>query len=538
MTLALPALIEERASRLPDRRFLTLTTGASRSYGEIEQVSRRLAAAFAELGLARGDRLLLMLPSMPEFIEAWFATNRLGAVIVTVNTAYVGDYLAHIVRDSGAAIIVAATAHLPSIAAILPEAPTLHTVIEVPDGAPSVALPATVEHLHFADLLLAPARSIAITVTERDPGAIIYTSGTTGRSKGVVMPHGQLRANPDVYIDQLGLTSRDVLYSCLPLFHANALLLGVLGALILETEIVLSPQFSASRWLAHIREHKVTATNLLGVMVEFILKQPEDPGDADTALRIATAVPTSPELGPRFERRFGVQLIELYGSTELNCPLFHPRHEPRRPRSCGRIVADRFEARLVDPETDEEVPTGTPGELVVRPKKPWTTMLAYHNRPESTLEAWRNLWFHTGDVMRRDDEGYFFFLDRAKDAIRRRGENISSFEVEEVLRSHPDVAEVAVIGVASPYDALEQEVKACVVVKTGSACDAATLAAHCAARMPDFARPRFIELMVELPKTPTQKIRKAELRTRGITPETWVDPQAAGRAKRPETSNV
>lgn len=525
----LPEFVEARAERDPDRRFVTLTTGATRSFGEIALASRRLARALADLGVRQGDRVLLMLASSPEFIEAWFAINRLGAVIVSVNTAYVGDSLSHVVDDSGASIVVADAARIGAIAAIARRCPRLRTVIQVDGGSDAATMPEGLEGLSFAELLGAPEQPPAAIVTERDPGAIIYTSGTTGRSKGVIMPHGQLKANPDVYIERLGLTDRDVLYACLPLFHANALLMGVFGALILGTEIVLAPHFSASRWAEHIREHKVTATNLLGVMIEFILKQPESALDARNDLRIATAVPISPDLGSAFERRFGVQLIELYGSTELNCPIYHPRGSSRRAGSCGQVVSERFQCRIVDPETDEEVGPGAAGELVVRPLRPWTTMLGYHNRPDATVETWRNLWFHTGDMMRRDDDGFFYFIDRTRDAIRRRGENISSFEVEDVLRRHPAVEEVAVVGIRSPFQTNEQEVKACIVTRVGVACDPAELVAYCAARMPDFACPRFIEVLPELPKTPSQKVRKAELRDMGVTASTWVSPDANGR---------
>ncbi len=517
---ALPDLLAARAAAAPDRRFLTLTTGGARSYGDMARASARIAGGLARLGLGRGDRLLLMLPNSAEFVEAWFAAARLGAVIVPVNTGLLGPLLAHVVNDSGAALIVAGAEFLPALEAIRAECPGLGAVVVVGEAETGL-----VPFAQLAEAPEAPCADLAL----RDPGAILYTSGTTGRSKGVVMPHGQLRANPEVYIGQLGLTAEDRLFACLPLFHANALLLGVYGALLLGTEIVVAPRFSASDWARQIRAHGVTATNLLGVMVEFVLKQPPAPEDAENRLRVATAAPLSPGLGDRFEARFGVKLIELYGSTELNVPIYHPLDAPRRPRSCGRAVEERFECRLVDPVSDEEAPDGAAGELVVRPRRPFTTMLGYHNRPDATAAAWRNLWFHTGDIMRRDADGYFYFVDRAKDAIRRRGENVSSFEVEEALLRHDAVLEAAVIGVPSPYEAHEQEVKACIVLRPGAAAEAAALADFCRGLLPDFARPRFIEIMPALPKTPTEKVRKDALRAAGITPETWADPEAGRR---------
>jgi crotonobetaine/carnitine-CoA ligase len=267
-------------------------------------------------------------------------------------------------------------------------------------------------------------------------------------------------------------------------------------------------------------------------MSDFILAQEPKSDDAENPLRVATMVPLSPKLGPVFSKRFGARLIELYGSTEVNCPLYHPLDADYRPSSCGTVASKWFDCRLVDTDTDIEVPVGTAGELVVRNKAPFTIMSRYHERPQDTVAAWRNLWFHTGDMMRRDEDGFFYFVDRAKDCIRRRGENISSFEVEEVIRAHSAVKEVAVVGIPSPYDSVEQEVKACIVLQPDSAVDEQAVFEHCLSRMPDFALPRFIEFVDSLPKTPTEKVRKDILRQAGIGSGTWVQPDARSAGSR------
>lgn len=524
----LPRVLADRARRFPDLPFLRFQGLPDVTFGEVEERCRRLAKGLSGLGIEAGDRVLVMLGNELAFVEAWFSINMLGAVLVPVNTAYRSEYLSHVVADSGAKVIVAGSAFLPVIEEIEEASAILRTIVVVDGGGPSPTWRGRASAVSLDELSRAPASLLDPAVAVGSPAAIMYTSGTTGRSKGVVMPHGHLHLNPVVYIEQLGLSQKDVLYTCLPLFHANALLLGVYGALILGTRVAVARRFSASGWLADIRDAGATVTNILGAMSDFILAQEPGENDADNPLRVATMVPLSPKLGPVFGDRFGVKLMELYGSTEVNCPLYHPLDTDYRPSSCGQVASKWFDCRLVDPETDMEVPVGKAGELVVRNKAPFTIMSGYHGRPQETVAAWRNLWFHTGDVMRRDEDGFFYFVDRNKDCIRRRGENISSFEVEEVIRTHPAVKEVAVVGVPSPYDSVEQEVKACVVLKADAHVAEQAIFDHCVPRMPDFALPRFIEFAEELPKTPTEKIRKDILRKAGIGPDTWASPGAQG----------
>jgi crotonobetaine/carnitine-CoA ligase len=265
-----------------------------------------------------------------------------------------------------------------------------------------------------------------------------------------------------------------------------------------------------------LRENQVTVTNMIGVMMDFIWKQPPRPDDADNSLRCVYAAPTAFSVLPEFMDRFGVEaFVDAFGLTETCAPIMSPYGEMRPPGSQGLLAGDWFEARLVDPETDAEVPAGAVGELVIRYKHPWTCSLGYYGMPDKTADAWRNLWFHTGDALRRDAEGWYYFVDRYKDTLRRRGENISSYEVEQVILGHPAVAECAVIGVPADVEAGEDEVMA--VIATTGAVDAAEIWAWCEGRMPGFATPRFIRFVQALPRTPSEKIRKAELRDSGIT---------------------
>ncbi|TWT13580.1 AMP-binding protein [Reyranella sp. CPCC 100927] len=517
-----PAALAMQADKRAARPFVRMMGAPFISFGEMELRTRRLANALAELGVSHGDRVLVMMRNSTAFIETWLAVNRLGAVLVTVNTAYTGAFLVHVANNSAARVMVIDASFLPRLLEVEGKCSHLRTVIVAPQAprAPDSRLTL----LAFDEVRHGRETGIDVRVTGSDIGAIIYTSGTTGPSKGVLIPHAQIYFNPLIYIEQLGLTADDRVYTCLPLFHTNALIVQVFGALLLGAPVSMAEIFSASGWVDDIRASDATVTNLLGVMTEFIFKQPETPRDREHNLRIATAVPISPVFGEAFEQRFGVQLIELYGSTEANCPLYMPRDIPRRDGSCGKIVDDWFECRIADPETDAELPPDCVGELQIRPRAPHAFMAGYNAMPEETVKAWRNLWFHTGDAMKRDADGFYYFIDRLKDCIRRRSENISSYEIEQVILTHPAVLEAAVVGIASPTEAGEQEVKACVVLRPQSVLSPQALFAFCEPLVPRFAVPRFIEIYGELPKTPTQKVRKQELRAHGVRQQTWQAP--------------
>ena len=304
-----------------------------------------------------------------------------------------------------------------------------------------------------------------------------------------------------------------------PLFHGNAQFLAAYPALVAGARFVLYSHFSASRWIDQIRQCGATVTNFLGVMMDFVWKQPPRPDDADNHLRCIFAAPTAYSILDEFKARFGVEaFVEVFGLTETSMPILSPYGEDRPPGAAGLAAADWFDVRLVDPDTDEEVPVGELGELAIRTKVPWTCSMGYYNMADKTAEAWRNLWFHTGDGLRRDAEGWYYFVDRLKDALRRRGENISSYEVEQALLSHPQITECAVVAVKADIEAGEDEVMAWLV--TSGPIDMDELWAWADTRMPAFTVPRFIEIVDELPKTPSERVQKVKLRERGISPTT------------------
>jgi crotonobetaine/carnitine-CoA ligase len=366
-------------------------------------------------------------------------------------------------------------------------------------------------------------------VTPRDDAAVLYTSGTTGMSKGVIMPHSQFYFFAEEDVQLVGLTDQDVYMTGFPFSHGNAQFLTIYPCLIAGAHCVLYPKFSASDYFGRARRCGATVGNLLGATMAFICATSRTGADRDHKLRTIYAAPLAFDLAKEFTDRFGnIEFVDGFGQTEISNVFMTPRGAKRPEGASGVLVDQWFEVRIADPETDEEVPEGEIGELLVRHRVPGTISNGYLGMPEKTVETWRNLWFHTGDALRRDAEGWYYFVDRVKDALRRRGENISSFEVESVIRSHPAVAEVAVIGVKADEKGGEDEVKACIILREGQSLDFAELIAWCDARMGQHMVPRYIEVMNSLPQTPSEKVKKKDLRERGITPETW-DRQRAGR---------
>ena len=519
-------VLEAHAAARGDQPFLRFQDDPPVTYAEADAAATRLANGLLREDLPQGEHVGVMVPNSIAYCLTWFALSRLGIVQVCINTAYRGTFLSHVLNNAGVRTLVIQADYLEALAEIEDAVPGVQRAFVLGlGGAPPPFK--RIRLRPFEALQDAPAHPVPRAVSYRDIGAIMYTSGTTGPSKGVLMPHAHLYLLGLGLAENLRVTAEDTYYICMPLFHANAMLMQLYGTMVAGANAVIVPSFSASRWLDDIRRYGITITNTLGVMTEFIFRQPERPEDGDHALRRICAVPAPAVLREPFERRFRTRLIEGYGMTEINIVAYHPMDGRYRPGSFGLPYAKYFEVRVVDPDTDEEVPPGVVGEVVARPKEPFAFMQGYHGMPERTVEAWRNFWFHTGDAGRRDADGYLYFVDRIKDCIRVRGENISSYEIEKVLTEHPAVAEAAAVAVKSDVAGGEDEIKACIVLRPGQALAPQELLEHCVPRMPYFAVPRFVEFVPALPKTPTEKVRKTELRATGITPATW-DREAAG----------
>ncbi|MCG2634783.1 MAG: AMP-binding protein [Gammaproteobacteria bacterium] len=499
------------------------------SYVEADELSNRVGNGFAAAGVEFGERVAVMLNNRLEYLWTWFGLSRIGAVHVGINTALKGSFLTHVLTNAGSRVGVFEREFLPWLADVEPSLPDLEQVW-VP-GPPLVAEEVArfkrIRVCHFDELLAGSPAPIGVEVSYRNLGMIMYTSGTTGPSKGVLMPHGHLYLFGLGACEHMGLTTRDNYYICMPLFHANALLLQVYGTLVSGGRAVLVKQFRASRWIADIRKYGCNITNSLGVMNDFILAQPEDPRDRDNPLRMMSALPVTVDTLEQLRTRFDIpKFNEIYGMTEVNIPVWRPLDAPDEAGCSGKVWDAYYEVMIADPETDEPLPYGEVGEILVRPKEPFCFMQGYNGMADVTVETWRNFWFHSGDAGRMNEQGFVWYIDRIKDTIRRRGENISSYEVEAVLLEHPAVEEVAAVAVKADLGG-EDEVLACIVLKPGQPrVEPEELLTFCLPKMPYFAVPRYIEFVAEIPKTPSQKMQKNRLRERGITAATW-DREAA-----------
>jgi crotonobetaine/carnitine-CoA ligase len=510
-------LLRERAATHTDVAFVRFAD-TSLTYGEADARVDRVAAAFHTMGVGAGDLVALLLPNGAEFVVAWFALARIGAVEAPVNTAFRGRALAHLLVLSEAAVVVVDEGLADPLEPIAADLVHVRTLV-VRGRAELVAARFPEWRVVSFDEFEASAADVAppvVEVSERDPGMVLFTSGTTGRSKGCVLSHRYAVRQAELMIEHLQLVPTDVLYCPFPLFHLDASVLTVVPALVLGTTAAIAERFSASHFWDEIRAFGATVFDFMGATLAILHKQPRRDDDGDNPARLGWGVPT-PDFAPDFEVRFGLRLVELYGSTDVGVPIYTPLDEPARLGSCGRPI-DAYDVRLID-EDGRVVAPGDVGEIVVRPNEPSLIMDGYYHMPSETLRAWRDLWFHTGDLARADADGFLYFVGRRKDAIRRRGENISAFEVEEVVADHPDVLEVAAFGV--PSELSEEDVMVAVVPRPGHVVEPVALIAHCEARMARHMVPRYVEVVDGLPKTPTEKVEKYRLVERGVTASTW-----------------
>jgi crotonobetaine/carnitine-CoA ligase len=388
------------------------------SYAQAHRAANAMGNAFADIGVERGEQVIVMLHNRLEYLWCWIGLSRIGAVAVAVNTAYKGRFLTHVMTNTASRFAVIEPEFLAWIADIedtVPDLTTVYVMGGVPDDVPAF------ERLvirDFDELRGGSEDDIDVAVSYRDIGTIMFTSGTTGPSKAVRMPHGHLHLMGLAMKLAIGLTPEDRYYTCMPLFHAQGLMMQSYGTMIAGGSIVLVKSFSPSRWIDDVRRYDATVTNLLGVMNDFVLAQPRRNEEADNRLRAICALPVTSETMKALGERFGVdKFVELFGMTECNLPVWRPLDAPNEAGCSGKVWSEYFDVIVADPETDEQLPTGEVGEILVRPKEPYCFMQGYQGMDDRTVETWRNLWFHTGDAGRFDERGYLWYIDRIKDTI-------------------------------------------------------------------------------------------------------------------------
>lgn len=508
----LPQVLAEHAAMRPDATWISVVDGESLSFGAADSDARRVASFVAGLGIEAGERVAVMLPNGLDFVRAWMGLAYLGATAVLLNTELRGAFLLHQINNCGASLAIVDSALIGALEDMSGKLSHLRRVVVVGEDPGNET--AGFERVAWARWREAPARGSALPAPQ-DIACVMYTSGTSGPAKGVLMPHAHCYLYGLGAIEAVALQPADRYYIALPLFHANGLLMQLGATLIAGAQAVVRARFSASSWLPDIRRYGATVTNGLGALAAFITAQPATPEDRNHRLRAMMNAPNFPAHETIFRERFGIpEVISGFGMTECNIPIWG-RIGYSRPGAAGWVYGRHFEVIIANPDTDRPLPAGAIGEILVRPKTAWGFMAGYLDLPEKTVESWRNLWFHTGDAGSMDAEGVVTFVDRIKDCIRRRGENIAAAEVEAVIAGLPGVAEVAAYAVSSDLPGGEDEVMLAIVVDGADTFDRAALLDKADQLLPRFARPRFVELVEQLPKTATGKVQRAVLRKRG-----------------------
>jgi carnitine-CoA ligase len=505
-------LLEIMADRTPQKIFIADHNGVSLTYSQARDEAKKLAGGLKRLGVERGSVVALFLENSVDLVLVMLGLGYLGAAGAPVNTEYKGELLSYVLNDVSATVAVVDSPLMPVFAA---GAQGYHHLSKLGGGTVVVRGSMSLEQPGLNCVSLEDIRSEApvtsrVPTTQADLFMVNYTSGTTGPSKGVLFPNGHVLTFAEDFARCMTYTADDVLYTPMPLFHTLGMVLGIMPTLLTGATVHLDRRFSASRYWTRSKETGATIGHAVFSMIPFLLNQPRSAADRDHSVSRIWTGPSG--YAAEFKERFGVDIFEVYGLSEGGL-ISYPQSLASAPvGSCGQANLDHYDISVVDTE-DNPVPAGVPGEVVVRPRVPYTSMLGYLGKPEKTAEALRNVWLHTGDRVYVDDNGWFFFVDRAKDMIRRRSQNISAYDLELVLNRYRPVEEAAVFGVPSEVE--DEEIKACLVMRTGENLDVEDFIGFCRENLPKPMVPRFVEVLPELPKTPNEKIAKYKLKEFG-----------------------
>ncbi len=518
----IPELLMQRLESDPDSQYLDVC-GDSVSAAAVYDVCARLATSLCSMGINPGDRVATLIENSIEAVYAWWGIILSGGIAVPINTAYKGEYLRHQLADSGSRVIIVAAEFLGRLEAVAPSVKSLQHVVAIGETRPKIKNTSTAL---WTDLLQSDATPPQLNTKPSDLGTFIYTGGTTGLSKGCMLSHNYHEA----LTRQIGIcwerTSDDVVWTPLPLFHFNAITTAVMGPLVFGGRSAIYRRFSVSNFWPEMNRVGATITSTLGTMAYLLahdVDRPEMPRsgapEANTSLRLLGAAPMPVEVDDIMKNRFGLTTFSAaYGVTEASLISWQPPGGYNKPNAAGVINDEYFDVRIFDDE-DNELPRGSRGEIVIRPKRPDVMFTGYWGRPDVTVETSRNWWYHTGDVGIIDDDNFLFFVDRKADYLRRRGENIASFEVESIIMGQGQIADVAVHAVPSPMS--EDDLKITATLVDGANLTEEELFLWCVEQLPYFALPRYIEFRKELPRSPVGRVLKRELRDEGATAASW-----------------
>lgn len=502
----IPAVLRRQAAATPDTPFV-VADGVRWTYRDVDELADRAAAHLWSLGVRAGDTVGMVVESRPELVPLTVGVNRLGAMWVPTNTDYKGAWLRRTL-EAGASRVVVVDAHCRArVEDCLGDLDVEHLVDL---DAPASELLRDTGSYEEADLHTG------------DTAAVLWTSGTTGMSKGVMQPHSAWIRAALTGADSSGVRDGDVIYCCLPMYNSAAWIGCIYRALVSGVTVAIDPHFSVRTFWDRVRHFEATQAFMLGSMHIFLWQQPPRDDDADNPLRCLGAVPMPDAILEPFKQRFGIRIIQQgYGQSEVMGLISRVDDGSTdwNPNAAG-VALPGIDVRLLDDE-DREVGVDEVGEFCVRPTEPYALFNGYFRDPTATLSAYRNLWYHTGDLGRQDADGQFHFVDRKKDYIRFKGRSVSSFAVEAAVRAHDAVAEVAAFGVPTAELASESELMVAVVLEDGASATAEQIARFVNDTAPYFFVPRFIDIVDEIPHTPTGKVQKFELRARGLTPSTW-----------------
>ena len=509
----LGAWLHEEAMLDPGRPFIQCDSDWA-SLGELDAQSDRVAAALQAAGVDKGDRVAINLPNRLEYIVLIYAVAKVGAIQVPLNTYLRGDFLRHQIVQTTPKVYIGDSAALDLLKPILPTLTERPRLVLVGTPEPDAALQPDQSYTQLQD---SAAKFVEPHVEPNDVCAVIYTSGTTGPSKGCTITHGYYCNLINVFVEHGWYEKGDIIFGANPLFHFSGQTWLVAAALAVRGSAIVEPAFHASTYMARIRETGATAALGMGAMGMAIMAQPPSDEDRNHKLRHITFMPSTAEFIDQFEKRFGIApFAEVFGQSECWPVLLGDPRDKRRPGSMGKLTRG-LQVKIVD-EHDREVAVGEPGEIVVLPDEPYRLFSGYWNDDAATVQTFRNLWHHTGDCGRVDEEGFFWFADRKKYSLRRRGENVSSIELEQAICAHPSIAQAAVHAV--PSDLSEDDVKVCLVLAGGCDIEPQELFEYFRKSMPYYAIPRYVEVFESLPANVNGRVQKFKLRERGITAAT------------------